>query len=870
MSRFFCAFIGLVATYLLPVNVATGQTITIKEINPTHTIDVGTVSGGRVNQLGRATNSIFYAASEFGGLFKSTDRGRTWARLDSYLPTRVSDVKVSPADPNLVIATSLYDGRVSSLAGINVSRNGGKDWSTPASSRPPVGSCKKDTALTEPSAFGIAFDPENAAHVFVGTDCGLAKSEDSGVTWTFINPNTNSLATKVVGVLVHHGGIIDICGSGGHHRSKNGGADWMGPDAGGRPLPSGGSCSIAASPDEASVLFATVGIRIFESDNEGRSWNTEYVNAKPQGRVPFVVTNKRQGRNFDLWFGDVNLFRAACRTPATPGPAARCPPSSTWVKLTKGAHPDMGVLVFTKPPLNASACRQNCTNNEIRCSSECDDNFNKCMARVGEAGGPLKSQCDQALARCESACTSGFNACTTNCTEGCPVVLATDGGTHFNALTQSPACQTPAWTQPTVTTRGLSLWSLSGANIPNSPIGEAVYMGTQDNGSFATLNAGAAIPAWARTQGGDIFDIVSDTTRVVFIQSSPEPGNAVFISKPGNIGASEIPNYPPGLVPGAMFPAKIARFGANRYAIITDKGIFATTSISSNPIIWSSLGTNAPLKACGLWAAGSSANPTFYALTGIASTRRCSGNSPKGLMRFNGISTTGTWQDVPLPDGSAGLVVFTVDPHHPNRLFVSAFNNLSSGIGMFRSSNGGIDWQSDPELDSLMSGGGVFRLQTSTYAQPTLVAFDTDDTNNLLAGAYDAGIFFSRDNGESWKTVTNNSGDAANPVIPRPHWAYFDRECGRHNIYVGTQGRGAWHFSYADSDGTTVSACQSRCEASFTECQSDCQKLFDECMGETGPGKHLPSQCASARNSCSAVCSNTRNTCRQRCVDCPQ
>src|SRR5688572_28703381 len=106
---------------LLLLTVANGQAITIKEINPTRSSVGGEVngSGGRVHHLARATNEIFYAATEFGGLFKSTDAGRTWARLDNHLPTRMSDVKASPADANLVVATSNNDGRVNSFAGIN-------------------------------------------------------------------------------------------------------------------------------------------------------------------------------------------------------------------------------------------------------------------------------------------------------------------------------------------------------------------------------------------------------------------------------------------------------------------------------------------------------------------------------------------------------------------------------------------------------------------------------------------------------------------------------------------------------------------------------------------------------------------------------
>src|SRR5262249_54879561 len=127
MYRFFRACAWAVALSALPhANVANGQTVTIQEINPTHSDTGGNAAtGGRVNHLARATDSIFYAASEFGGLFKSTDAGRTWARMDAHLPTRMSDVKASPADPDHVIATSIYDGRVNSLAGINISTDAG-------------------------------------------------------------------------------------------------------------------------------------------------------------------------------------------------------------------------------------------------------------------------------------------------------------------------------------------------------------------------------------------------------------------------------------------------------------------------------------------------------------------------------------------------------------------------------------------------------------------------------------------------------------------------------------------------------------------------------------------------------------------------
>jgi hypothetical protein len=131
---------------------------------------------------------------------------------------------------------------------------------------------------------------------------------------------------------------------------------------------------------------------------------------------------------------------------------------------------------------------------------------------------------------------------------------------------------------------------------------------------------------------------------------------------------------------------------------------------------------------------------------------------------------------------------------------------------MLRSNDGGVNWIADTVLDRLMTGNGAFKMDVTVgererYLQPTLIAFDPNDRKTLVAGSADAGIFLSRDDGATWRTVTNNSGDAANPVIPRPHWAYFDHKCGNVNIYIGTQGRGIWRLSYQDPTAVTPIPC---------------------------------------------------------------
>ena len=80
---------------------------------------------------------------------------------------------VDPSNPRKVYATSFYDGRVVSLAGVNVSADGGDTWVHPASAGPPTGFCADSSRAQNPSAFGIAIERARPSRVLVGTNCGL-------------------------------------------------------------------------------------------------------------------------------------------------------------------------------------------------------------------------------------------------------------------------------------------------------------------------------------------------------------------------------------------------------------------------------------------------------------------------------------------------------------------------------------------------------------------------------------------------------------------------------------------------------------------------------------------------------------------------
>lgn len=816
--------------------------VTLEEVNPNqstlHPSDPDGASGGRVNGLARATDSVFFAASEWGGLYKSSDRGRTWARLNAHLPTVTWDVEVSPADSSRVFASSLYDGRVSSLAGINVSVDGGVTWTHPASATPPAGFCRSPSRFDEPSAFGISVDASNPQNVYVGTNCGLAISNDGGATWRYVDPTPADKAGDVWDVLAHHG-VIDLCGDDGHRRSGDGGATWTTAGAGGTPLPSG-RCSLAASPDEGHVLFAVVGVSIFETDDGGGTWNTQFANPMAQGRIPFVATNNRAGANFDLWFGDVSLFRAQCRTPSPPAPGGtpRCPASSTWAggfTRSAGAHDDTGDVAFARP---AGADDIN------QCLSDCADERAICLGEVGALGGLTRRQCIQLFRACTQVCRRLADG-------GCPVLMSSDGGVYYNTLTASPVCHTPRWQQPDVTPHGLWLFGMGGARR-GGVIAEDLYFGNQDNGTFATQNAGSSPPTWANRDCCDGFDIAAGPGQVAYTVCcfSPAPANRLFVRNSGMVGGQEIGTYPPGTLPGFGFIDIVDRFGPSSYVALTTSGVFVTTNITATPVSWTQLGAaTSPANACGVRASGTTPNPTFYVQAG-----NCSGSAAASLWRYVGTAGNGTWQRVNPPGGAAaGFGIFAVDRADPNRLFASQI--MAAGPQMIRSNDGGATWLNDPTLDTLMTGNGAFRYRSvrgptnftgfGGYAQPTLLAFDPDDANTLVAGGADSGLFLSRNGGASWTVMTNNSGTPGNPHVPRPRFAHFDRDCRTVSIYVGTQGRGVWRVRYTEPVDP----------ADLAECFQDCASERAECMADVGrPGGLTARQCMQLFSACRRGC----------------
>ena len=779
----------------------------------THAMVPDAASGGRVNGLAASHDkSMIFAASEWGGLWKSLDTGRTWRHVDSHLPVATWRVAVDPTNASRVYATSFYDGRVESLAGINVSADGGGSWIHPATSVPAPGSCASGDRARNPSAFGIAISPRDAREVLVGTNCGLLRSVDAGVTWTRLFPMSGA-GRDVWSIVSHGAGIIDLCGEGGHRRSIDGGAHWSVRPS--KPLP-GGRCSIAASPLDPDVLIATRDTAIYHTRDGGRTW----MLFGPQrnhpdsglGRLSSVATNARSDGTFDLWYGYAMLYRGACTR-------AECPVrqrltdsiAGVWkeVGYAGGAHLDIGVVLFD----------------------------------------PADS------------------------VDACPLLLSNDGGIERNTIATKPLCHTPRWVQPDVTphalwvlgmqltqilstdstvhdsTGGISVVPFNGLNTYHR-----IIVGTQDNGSFQTDRANATTVQWANTDPADAGDAVGDakvTINSVCCFGADGSQAWLFLRdlEPGGVLGDTTAHrlLPPEGTQLLTSLNAIVRVSTTHYAILTDRGLFISGDVLAGSVRgararpgvpsldslyapWTALGwpTRTRPSAAGLMVAGDSANPVFFVRIDSAGTpsqlwrlsgAHVGGAAPRGIKPAGRVS----WKRILPPDGSGGFGVVAVDRADPTRLFAS---NVRTGHDprMMRTSDGGTSWTLLPALDACMVRNGTFRYTNSRgptgigtgksgfdgYSQPTLVTYGSamDSGRVLLAGAADAGIFASLDAGETWKSLTDPFAPQFSgiPHIPRPRYVRVADGPQGSVVYLGSQGRGVWMTYFPRRPRTVILA----------------------------------------------------------------
>ena len=119
--------------------------------------------------ISRSNNQVLMAG-KFDRVYRSTDGGNTWTRVDlGGLPSGVlvTSLEIHPTDPLTAFVTL-----ASPSINVYYTTNGGTNWMA------------RDTGLPAFSAQVVRYDPTDVTTLYCGTDVGVYRSTDGGANWS--------------------------------------------------------------------------------------------------------------------------------------------------------------------------------------------------------------------------------------------------------------------------------------------------------------------------------------------------------------------------------------------------------------------------------------------------------------------------------------------------------------------------------------------------------------------------------------------------------------------------------------------------------------------------------------------------------------
>jgi len=284
---------------------------------------IGPHRGGRtVGAVGVPQQpNVFYIGVNNGGVWKTTDYGRTWKPIFDDQPTgSIGDIAVSPSNPNVLYVGSgegLQRPDLSVGDGMYKSTDGGKTWI--------------NTGLKNAQQIaGLAIDPANENRVFVAAlghpygpnaERGIYRTTDGGQTWKnvlYIDENTGaaqvSLDPKNSDFIYAsmwagrqgpwENGAWNGKGSG-LFKSMDGGNTWKQLTKGLPTTEQGlGRIGFAIAPTDPNRIYATVESPslggVYRSDDAGETWRLLTNDNRYFGRASDFAELKVDPTNADI------------------------------------------------------------------------------------------------------------------------------------------------------------------------------------------------------------------------------------------------------------------------------------------------------------------------------------------------------------------------------------------------------------------------------------------------------------------------------------------------------------------------------------------------------------------------------------------
>ena len=268
--------------------------------------------------------NVFYIGVNNGGVWKTTDYGRTWKPIFDDQPTgSVGDVAVAPSNPDVIYVGCGEGlqrpdlGVVSYGDGMYKSTDAGKTW--------------KSIGLQNVQQIGgLAIDPKNENRVFVAVlghpygpnpERGVYRTLDGGATWEkVLYKDENTGAIQVTIDPKNHDIIYADMWAGrqgpwengawngkesGLFKSTDGGNTWQKLTKGLPTTEMGlGRIGFCIAPSDPNRLYATVDAGkyggIYRSNNAGESWEIMSSDERYWGRGSDFAEMKADPKNADI------------------------------------------------------------------------------------------------------------------------------------------------------------------------------------------------------------------------------------------------------------------------------------------------------------------------------------------------------------------------------------------------------------------------------------------------------------------------------------------------------------------------------------------------------------------------------------------
>jgi photosystem II stability/assembly factor-like uncharacterized protein len=253
----------------------------------------------------------FYMAAVNGGVWKTTDAGRTWKPIFDDQPTgSIGTVVIAPSDPNVLYVGSgegLHRPDLSTGDGVYKSTDAGKTWTrlglNDAQQIPNIAVDPGNPDRLFVAALGHPYGPNEERGIYRSTNGGksfekvLSKDENTGGNDVDIDPSNPYIvyATMWEERQGPWENSVWAGTNGGIFKSTDGGSTWK-PLTNG--LPSVVQANLAISPANPKRLFASVAgydapgtsdargtAGIYRSDDAGETWTRITTDARPAGRI---------------------------------------------------------------------------------------------------------------------------------------------------------------------------------------------------------------------------------------------------------------------------------------------------------------------------------------------------------------------------------------------------------------------------------------------------------------------------------------------------------------------------------------------------------------------------------------------------------